>query len=92
VRRRSIEARALVRLSGRRDLPDLLPDNDAFWSHVRRLPRRQAQAAALRYVYDLAVADIALTMGCSEGAAKVHLGRGRAALTRSLGMSEEDAP
>ena len=90
LRRRTIEARALVRLAGRRGLPELLPDNETFWSEVRRLPRRQAQAAALRYVYDLSVAEIALTMGCAEGTAKVHLSRGREALSRRVGAAEEE--
>jgi len=90
VRRRAIEARALVRLASRRTLPELEVEHESFWSEVRKLPRRQAQAAALRYVYDLPVAQIAHTLSCSEGAAKVHLARGRQALARQLGVAEAE--
>ena len=88
VRRRAIEVRALLRLSGRRVSvePDQ-PVDDDFWREVRSLPRRQAQAVALRYVYDLSVADIALTLNCSEGTVKVHLTRGRRALAKRLDVS-----
>ncbi len=90
LRRRAVEARAMVRLSNRRELPALHVDNEVFWTEVRRLPRRQAQAAALRYVYDLSVADIAATLGITEGSAKVHLGRGRQALARQFATTIEE--
>lgn len=87
LRRRGAEARAVLRLASQPP-PDVQLDerHDAFWAEVRRLPRRQAQAAALRYVYDLSVADIAATMACSEGSVKVHLSRARAVLADRLGM------
>jgi RNA polymerase sigma-70 factor (ECF subfamily) len=91
LRRRGVEVRALLRLSARR--PDEPPPVDAaaaaFWAEVRRLPRRQAQAVALFYVYDLGVAEIARTLGCADGTVKVHLSRGRAALAERLGSSLE---
>jgi len=90
LRRRTIEARSVLRLAGRRTFPDMLPEHETFWSHVRALPRRQAQAVALRYVYDLSVADVAATLGCSEGAAKVHLSRGRQALGRLIAADVEE--
>ncbi len=37
--------------------------SEEFWAAVRRLPRRQAQAAALRFVYDMPIADIAAALG-----------------------------
>lgn len=89
VRRRMIEARALLRLGGG---PALLPELEAgdaqFWAQVGALPKRQAQAVALRYIYDLEVSAIAATMGCSVGSVKVHLSRGRAALARRLDLEE----
>lgn len=91
LRRRAVEGRALLRLSARRTLPPLEDDDERFWAAIRALPRRQAQAAALRYVYDLSVADIAATLGCSEGSAKVHLSRGRTTLTARLSLEGEDA-
>jgi RNA polymerase sigma-70 factor, ECF subfamily len=90
LRRRAVEARALLRLAGRRaPLAVLEPGNEEFWRQVRRLPRRQAQAAALRYVYDLSIADIAETLECSEGTVKVHLTRGRQALGQALDPSTD---
>lgn len=89
VRRRLVEARALLRLGAQPSgLVELDADDGRFWALVSALPRRQAQAVALRYVYDLEVAAIAATMGCSEGSAKVHLSRGRAALARRLDLEE----
>ncbi len=93
LRRRAAEARALVRLSARTSAVsqiDLDEPAARFWAHVRQLPRRQAQAIALRYIYDLEVADIAETMGCSVGTVKVHLSRARSTLASRLSMSEED--
>jgi len=85
VRRRAAEARALVRLRGRRDelaLPE--PADEDFWSAVRGLPRRQAQVVALHYLYDLSVVDVAHTLGMSEGTAKTHLSRARTRLAEVL--------
>lgn len=85
VRRRVVEARALRTLGGRRDEPPPLDSSsEQFWLAVRSLPRRQAQAAALRYVLDLDVAEIAASMGCSPGSAKTHLARARVGLQRQL--------
>lgn len=92
VRRVAAEARAVARLRRRRDLPPheaLAEDVEAFWQAVRRLPRRQAQAAALRYVEDLPVAEIAAAMGCAEGTAKAHLHAARRKLAEVMGL---DAP
>ena len=81
LRRRAAEARALLRLGARRRAyVDLDASHEVFWADVRRLPRRQAQVAALHYVDDLSVADIAATLGCSQGTVKQHLARARKAL------------
>jgi RNA polymerase sigma factor (sigma-70 family) len=82
-RRGAVEARALLRLGARRASPEASPlDSEIFWAEVRRLPRRQAQSIALRYVFDMGGAEIALTLGCSDSSVKAHLARGRAALAR----------
>jgi len=57
---------------------------------VCAMPRRQAQAIALRYVCGLDVTDIARTLGISEGSAKVHLHRGRLAPAEQLGIEREE--
>lgn len=92
-RRLAAEARALTRLRHRRqaDHHDPIPeDAEAFWHAVRRLPRRQAQAVALRYHSDLSVTDVAAAMGCAEGTAKAHLHAARHSLAAALGTREED--
>lgn len=90
VRRRANEARALLRLAGRREAVSALPaEDDDFWRAVRALPVRQAQAVALHYLEDRPVAEIALVLGCSEGSVKTHLSRGRAALAVALRVDEE---
>jgi RNA polymerase sigma-70 factor (ECF subfamily) len=87
VRRRVAEAKAVLRLGSQRTaLPDLPESDEQFWAAVRRLPTRQAQAVALRYIYDCPVAEVAETMNISEGAAKAHLFRGRQSLVRTLGL------
>ncbi len=90
-RRAAAEARALLRLgSERRILGEIPTESAAVWDAVRRLPRRQAQAVALRYLEGWPVADVAQILGCSENTIKTHLRRARRTLARRLG--EEDLP
>lgn len=86
--RRSIaEARAVLRLSSRRQQDAALPDSDEeFWAAVRALPRRQAQATALRYGLGCTVVEVAEILGCAEGTAKATLHAARAAVSRRLGL------
>jgi RNA polymerase sigma-70 factor, ECF subfamily len=86
VHRRLLEARALTRLmAGRGPAVAELPEQDAeVWRAVRALPRRQAQVIALRYVADVPVAEIALTLGLAEGTVKAQLHRARQALAARL--------
>jgi RNA polymerase sigma-70 factor (ECF subfamily) len=95
VRRRVVEARAAVRMRSHRTEVTELEDDDAeFWSVVRRLPRRQRQCVALRYVCGYTVAEIAIVLGCADGTVKAHLARARSALAQQLGepIDEEAAP
>ena len=95
-RRRMVEVRAIVRLTdrtwtqARQEVAGPTGAEDEFWGRVIRLPRRQAQCIALRYVYGLDVADIAQTLGISEGSAKVHLHRGRHTVADQLGIEQEE--
>lgn len=91
-RRRMVEIRAMARLAGRRELEPLSEGTEELWAVVRKLPRRQAQTAALRFVYDLPIADIAVVLGCSEGTVKQHLSRARAALRSALDLEWEGDP
>jgi RNA polymerase sigma factor (sigma-70 family) len=91
LRRRGAEARAMLRFGARREEPfELAPEPATFWNEVRRLPRRQAQAVALAYVYGMGVAEIAATLGVTDGTVKTHLFRGRAALARRPGQAAEE--
>ena len=87
-RRRMREAKALLRLAGQRQpVAEMDETDEQFWAAVRRLPRRQAQAVALRYVYDCPVLEVAELMGISEGAAKAHLHKARRALEHRLRLN-----
>jgi RNA polymerase sigma factor (sigma-70 family) len=90
-RRRLVELRVTTRLAGRRQPPvELSEQSEDFWDAVQCLPRRQAQAAALRFVYDMPISDIAVTLGTSEGTVKQHLRRARTSLAHTLGVSKEE--
>ncbi len=89
LRRRVREAKALMRLAGRMQTPIELDEGDAaFWQAVRRLPLRQAQAVALRYMEDYSVREIAEVLDCSEGTVKTHLSRARDAVARQLQLED----
>lgn len=91
---------AIVYRLSRRRMPEWLPlpsgwdppAPESFRSEIdpelvaamRLLPSRQRAALWLRYIDDLAVADVARIMGCSETAAKQLLLRGRDALRARL--------
>lgn len=86
-RRAGREHRALARLAGRPTATvELEPTDGRFWSEVRKLPERQAQAVALHYLEDCSVAEIALALGCAAATVRVHLHRGRRALGHALGL------
>ncbi|MGD2102528.1 MAG: SigE family RNA polymerase sigma factor [Acidimicrobiia bacterium] len=91
-RRKAAEAKAMTRLAGQRrqPLPEMEPEDEEFWEHVRRLPKRQAQAIALFYIEDRPVAEIAEILDCSPATAKVHLHRGRQALAKRLDVEVSD--
>jgi RNA polymerase sigma-70 factor, ECF subfamily len=93
LRRLGAEVRALGRLAARpvpaRAESEQLPaELDRFWTEVRSLPHRQAQAVVHHYLEDRPVREVAVLMGCSEGTAKALLHQARQRLARRLGAGE----
>jgi RNA polymerase sigma-70 factor (ECF subfamily) len=86
LRRSAVEVKALGRLAvGQLRSIQPLPDRDAaFWSAVRRLPRRQSQVVALHYLEDRSVSDIAAILGIADGTVKKHLHDARTSLARAF--------
>jgi RNA polymerase sigma-70 factor (sigma-E family) len=87
-----------VRLTGS-DAPNLPPFRGAevetrmvVDAALGRLPPRQRAALVLRFLYDLSVADVALTLGCSEGNVKSLTFHGLSRLRQLLGTRELVAP
>jgi RNA polymerase sigma factor (sigma-70 family) len=58
--------------------------DDALWAAVRALPPKQRTAVGLRYVGDLAYADIARALSCSEDAARQNVRAGLARLRQEV--------
>lgn len=99
--RSALRHRGVVdRHAARERLPEPAPSPEAdVEAEVRRtevlaamqaLPRRQREVLALRYYLDLSEADIAATLGISQGAVKSHASRGSAALRSHLAPHLED--
>jgi RNA polymerase sigma factor (sigma-70 family) len=92
-RRRVSELKALARLAGRREVgafAGVSDDADHVWAEVRRLPKRQIQAVALRYVEDLTLDEIGQVLGCSKETVNTHLRRARTILGRRLRLEVEE--
>ena len=86
-RRLGAETRALGRWLGTQPtaFPEMEPEHEQFWAHVRALPRRQAEVVALHYLDDMAVADIASVLGIAESSVKNSLAQARKRLASDLG-------
>lgn len=85
--RRSLRRRAaaLLRLHSQEPLPSSGSQMQADLEvAMGSLPLRQRVAVALYYVEDLPVAEVARSMGISEGSVNTHLHRARAALKPTL--------
>jgi RNA polymerase sigma-70 factor (sigma-E family) len=63
-----------------------LLERSAVIAALRTLPPRQREALVLKYYADLSEAQIATTMGISQGAVKSHTARGMASLRTVLEM------
>jgi len=84
-RRLRSETTARLRLASQTTSTFVPPEESAeFWSEVRKLPKRQAEAVALRYINDLSVAQIAAVLGIADGTVKALLHTARARLGQIL--------
>jgi RNA polymerase sigma-70 factor (ECF subfamily) len=88
-RRRRSEEAALSRMPPSEPAALLDPATDHWWRAVRSLPEGQRTAVVLHYLEDMSVADVAATLGVSEGTVKTQLARARQTLARTLA---EEAP
>lgn len=83
----------------RRGLPDAPPapadilatDRVDLRRALSRLPRRQREVLALRYLADLPVAAVADALGCTVGTVKQHAARGLDALRKSPDVAPQEA-
>jgi RNA polymerase sigma-70 factor (ECF subfamily) len=57
---------------------------------LKRLPRRQSEVVALRFLVGLTESEVAGALGISLGSVKTHTRRGVGALRRRLGEHEEE--
>ncbi len=83
VARRRVEPIGTPALSAEEHMV-LLDDQQEVLDAMRSLPRRQRECLVLRYYLDLSEAEIAATLGISNGSVKSHASRGLAALAKHL--------
>jgi RNA polymerase sigma factor (sigma-70 family) len=91
LRRRALEARALMRIGRGSSLvdDDGADDRDQVWRALRRVRYDARVCLVLRYYEDLSLAQIADELGLPLGTVKSRLSRGLKELARHLG--ERDA-
>ena len=71
------------------DFADAVVLRQALAEALARLPRRQREAVALRYLADMSETDAAAAMGVSAGSVKTHLSRGLSGLRGLLGPDRD---
>lgn len=88
-RRKAIEQRILRNTSTDSHVPDIAGE---AWSAVSQLPDRQREVIVMRYVTDLAEADIAKALGISRSTVSSSLTDARRALRITLSEPQEPQP
>lgn len=81
--------RAHRRAASDQDIPGMTPDLLALIAELRRLPPEQRRAIVLHHLAGRSVAEIAEETNAPAGTVKARLSRGRQALARQLGDSDE---
>jgi len=87
LRRAYAEARAVARIGSPPPEVAVPVPTDDFWAVVRKLPRRQAQVIALRYLEELSTIEVAAVLDITEATVRVHLHRARQKLATKFGDS-----
>lgn len=83
-RRRAVEAKGLLLLRSTAPVEaEVTSETGELWTLVRRLPRRQAQVLALRYIDGATASQIAEILEVSENTVKTHLKRAKQALAQT---------
>ncbi|KAA3638481.1 MAG: SigE family RNA polymerase sigma factor [Armatimonadetes bacterium] len=91
VRRRMSGIRAQARLRSEpshADFPTVSAETEHVWDAVRKLPRRQRQVVALRFIDQLTFEEIGDVLGCSKDTVNTHLRRAKSTLAHRLGSEE----
>jgi RNA polymerase sigma-70 factor (ECF subfamily) len=88
-RRERREERVAGREAAGPDATALVDSGLALAAVLADLPHRQRAVAALHYVDDLSVAEIAESLGISQGTVKFHLNRARAALAPGFDVGDD---
>jgi RNA polymerase sigma factor (sigma-70 family) len=57
---------------------------------LEALPRRQREVAVLRYLLEMSTAEVAATLGITEGTVKSSLARARAHLAEALAVHDSE--
>jgi len=87
IRRRRRERRSTVQPRDRTAADAFVGERVELVAALERLPRRQREVVVLRYVADLAEADVARQLGCSVGTVKQHASRGLRSLRAGLDIT-----
>ena len=84
------ELRSVTRLAARNaePAPERCGRTESFWRALVALPHRQAPAAALHFVYEMPINEIAETLECTPDTVKQHLARARRSHAESIGPHE----
>jgi len=80
--------RAYAEPSAEPNLEQAVTDREVLRSSVAKLPRRQRQVIALRFLADMPEDEVARILGVSTGSVKTHVHRALLALRVSLGTPE----
>lgn len=73
------------RLSGQEERAEII-------RAIRQLPRKQAEAALMRFVQELSYQEIAQALGCSEVTVRTHIARARTRLSKLLAHLAPHSP